>query len=93
MEYEYRAVRDGRWIIDKLGLVNVHAEGTCAGEHCVFHNPSDHHMLEWPPQFRTDTGIIERLCEHGVGHPDPDSLAWYTKLHGVSYHGCDGCCT
>lgn len=29
------------------------------------------------------SGLIERVCEHGVGHPDPDSVAyaeWSLKL-------------
>jgi hypothetical protein len=44
---------------------------------------------------------MERICPHGVGHPDPDDLAYRisiakkmgkdTKYLGI--HGCDGCCT
>jgi len=43
--------------------------------------------MVWKP----DRGIIERMCIHGVGHPDPDSL---TYLHGRDdgVHGCCGCC-
>ncbi len=32
---------------------------------------------------------LERTCAHGIGHPDPDSLAW---LGCEGIHGCDGCC-
>lgn len=31
---------------------------------------------------------MERICPHGVGHPDPDCM--YAKRDTV--HGCDGCC-
>lgn len=68
-------------------LVGVHSPGVCAGEHCCIHNPSAHHMVEWTQNFREDRGIMERLCEHNVGHPDPDDPSTDTV------HGCDGCCS
>lgn len=62
-------------------------------KHCVFqdrpcciHRPSQHHMVTWRQHWRGDVGKMERLCSHGVGHPDPDDL--YETL----IHGCDGCC-
>lgn len=67
-------------------LVNVHDETVCAGNRCTIHNLSDHHMRSWPQNFREDRGIMERLCPHGVGHPDPDDPTTDTV------HGCDGCC-
>lgn len=44
--------------------------------------------------WRADTGVMERLCPHGVGHPDPDSLRYFERhdIHGFGVHGCDGCC-
>jgi hypothetical protein len=39
-----------------------------------------------------------RECEHGLGHPDPDSLAFARKIGGdvlatlAEVHECDGCC-
>jgi hypothetical protein len=30
---------------------------------------------------------MERICSHGVGHPDPD------EINTDKTHGCDGCCT
>lgn len=56
------------------GLV-VHDPEACKGQHCCVHNPSDHHMKDWPLNWRGDKGIMERICPHGVGHPDPDDLA------------------
>lgn len=67
-------------------LVNVHRATDCVGP-CPIHRPTDHHMRSWPLIYRFDRAIFERRCEHGIGHPDPDSL---DETHGV--HGCDGCC-
>lgn len=78
----------------------MHKKDMCAGTFCCFHNPSDHKMVDWPMNLRTDewaASLIERLCPHGVGHPDPDSVAFMEKAFpegggtwGV--HGCDRCC-
>jgi hypothetical protein len=65
---------------------------------CAFHAPSDHHMRYWQMLWRDDRALLERICEHGVGHPDPDQIAYirkhvsykYAKEQGI--HGCDGCC-
>jgi hypothetical protein len=63
-------------------------------EHCFIHNPSTHHMRDWPIVVRAST-LIERVCPHGVGHPDPDSAAylnWRDGHDAWGIHGCDGCC-
>lgn len=78
-------------------LRGVHAEGSDCHEHgCVIHNPSDHAMRAFPTLWRGDRGIMERLCPHGVGHPDPDDQAYITRVRGEGHaegvHGCDGCC-
>jgi hypothetical protein len=77
-------------------LKNVHSPRLCAGRHCVLHNPSNHHMVTWPTMFRSDVQFryMERTCEHGVGHPDPDDIAyfWTSYKIDISIHGCDGCC-
>lgn len=88
----------------------VHSAVKCEGEACVLHNPSDHHMADWPMSRRFDKRppIVERLCPHGTGHPDPDSAAWAQRAvqeddelvwqdersdgEYVWIHGCDGCC-
>lgn len=73
---------------------HTHAPTLCRGEFCCIHNPSDHKMQHWPMNLR-ETGLIERLCPHGVGHPDPDSVDWMnsvTKQNSWGVHGCDGCC-
>lgn len=74
-----------------LNLLNFHRPTECAGEVCCIHNPSDHHMVTWRQLWRGDRGIMERLCPHGIGHPDPDDLAIVTG-RDTGVHGCDGCC-
>ena len=48
------------------------------------------HMSKWPKNIR-ETGLVERVCPHGIGHPDPDWLKGRPSHWGV--HGCDGCCS
>lgn len=67
-------------------LANVHTPNQCRAEHCTIHNPSDHHMRDWPQNWRSDRRLMERICPHGVGHPDPDDPSWDKT------HGCDACC-
>ena len=82
-----------------LGLVQlrVHAKADCKGEFCVIHNPSDHPLREAPLNWRADRvpPFFERICEHGVGHPDIDSVAFLgDRANGAAVHGCcsKGCC-
>lgn len=66
-------------------VIRAHGAGFCETP-CAIHWPSGHHMREWPQQWRGDRQIIERVCDHGVGHPDPDDQ------NRDKVHGCDGCC-
>ena len=71
--------------------LNTHDEGTCIGEVCTVHNRSEHHMRAFKQFYRFDRGIMERICSHGIGHPDPDDINIINgKDDGV--HACDGCC-
>jgi hypothetical protein len=75
-------------------LSNVHPADACAGERCTIHNRTDHTMRTFPQHWRNDRKMMERICPHGIGHPDPDDH----KLDGPggaveAVHGCDGCCT
>lgn len=67
--------------------IYAHAQEVCADQPCTIHNPTPHHMVTWDQNWRSDRSIMERICKHGVGHPDPDDLTTDTM------HGCDGCCT
>lgn len=83
-------------------LGHVHDEQSCAGRTCIIHNPSSHHMRDWLLNWRQPDpwGIdmkdahFERICQHGIGHPDPDDLQYHVMLgrNYMSIHGCDGCC-
>lgn len=71
-------------------LVGTHKPDHCLLEHCVIHNMSNHLMRSFPQHWRADRRIMERICPHGVGHPDPDDIK--TKNTYEFVHGCDGCC-
>lgn len=52
--------------------------------------------MNWTKATRA-SGLIEHVCEHGVGHPDPASAAHEAARRGHDtdtwlIHGCDGCC-
>ena len=76
--------------------LKTHPPEACTGTTCCIHNPSEHKMREWPLNWRSDMGVMERICEHGVGHPDPDHMHYVRGLDvGLEHqalHGCDGCC-
>lgn len=90
------AATDDTWGVHLGNQVLVtHPPTRCEGSACVIHNPTEHHMRGWATLYRADRGMTERTCPHGVGHPDPDDLAWHVSegraWQGV--HGCDGCCS
>lgn len=86
--------------ITDFGMVirRVHARSQCQGQndgHCVIHNPSDHVMRDFPLHWRWDRLIMERICPHGTGHPDPDDMWFQVNVLGDEHagiHGCCGCC-
>lgn len=68
--------------------LHVHPPDRCLGEDCTVHRRSEHHMRGWPQHWRSDRGLMERICpDNGIGHPDPDSPPGADTVHG-----CDGCC-
>lgn len=76
-----------------LVVMRIHSPEKCAERPCAWHNPSDHHMRDWPKHFRADRYLTERLCPHGIGHPDPDDQAYLESIgRADGVHGCDGCC-
>lgn len=88
---------DGRetWEVGGLRIGDVHPAAECEPP-CVLHAPSDHALADAPARYRIDRWpLLERFCEHGVGHPDPDATAFIVKQTGEEHwwvHGCDGCC-
>ena len=80
-------------------LTRLHAEvPSCQGFGCAIHWPSHHSMRDFPTHWRVDRSLMERICPHGVGHPDPDHMTWLRRTKGdeaadaEGVHGCDGCC-
>lgn len=65
----------------------THDLSVCEDRPCPVHRRSDHPMRAMRQHWRDDRRLMERICEHGVGHPDPDSPPWTDWVHG-----CDGCC-
>lgn len=88
-----------RHVVSNGVLTNVHPASACVGEHCPIHNPSEHPLTDAPLLWRSDRGLMERTCKHGIGHPDPDDIAYKERKFGrefadaESVHGCDGCCS
>ena len=72
-------------------MVHCHSPEKCKGGVCTLHNRTNHPMRSFPQHWRDDRGIMERICPHGVGHPDPDDKR-ITKGTDSGVHGCDGCC-
>lgn len=95
-----------RWLINSQGftpdgertehlivLHNVHTVMRCAPEPCVLHNPTDHHMRDWPVSWHGDARVMGRVCSHHVWHPDPDdNFRERYRAHGGLLHICDSCC-
>lgn len=72
-------------------MKNVHSSKDCKNRPCTIHNRTDHIMRAFPQHWRGDRLLMERICPHGVGHPDPDEIN--LDMNGRGIHGCDGCCT
>jgi hypothetical protein len=66
--------------------LRVHLKKECRKGPCPIHKRTDHHMRPFPQHWREDRYLMERICPHGVGHPDPDDPS------KDRVHGCDGCC-
>jgi hypothetical protein len=89
-EAEEQIIMEKYQLVGSDRILNVHSKADCKGDHCCIHNPSDHHMRDWPQHWRDDRNLMERICPHGVGHPDPDDPKAKHPYHSI--HGCDGCC-
>jgi len=90
------ALRGALALMRPMPMTNVkyHAPERCAGKRCCIHNPSAHQLVHARQQYRLDRNIVERVCQHGVGHPDPDDLRVATGedsgLHGCCAARCCG---
>jgi hypothetical protein len=81
-------------------ILVAHPFTKCDGTVCALHNRTDHAMRSFPQHWRYDRGLIERICPHGVGHPDPDQRGYLVQRYGERradaefIHGCcwERCC-
>lgn len=83
-----------KWVSGTGQKMMVHSKSICVGEMCPIHSPSKHHMVKWKLNWRQDRSMMERVCKHGIGHPDPDDAAFRKLMYcdDDTMHGCDGCC-
>lgn len=77
-----------------MHFARTHPENPQCHNGCVIHHRTGHHMAHWQLHWRGDRGIFERICPHGIGHPDPDQYPYWraTDQMWQTVHGCDGCC-
>lgn len=69
-------------------LISTHDGEDCILP-CPIHGPTQHHMVTWDLRWNRLLRSVERVCRHGTGHPDPDSLY---GLRQKLEHFRDGCC-
>lgn len=67
----------------------THSQANCRGVWCVIHRPMPGPWYSWPTHWRTDRGIMERICGHGVGHPAAEEYS--LRPASTLDHGCCGC--
>lgn len=93
---EVRENSNELWSTDIEGFnFLTHNRKYCVGQYCSIHNPSGHPLKDAPMNWRDDRGIMERICEHGIGHPDPDDTEYRRRNNlwdSSGSHACDGCC-
>lgn len=74
--------------------LRAHPPTDCEGRPCPLHNRTRHALRSFPQHWRSDRGLMERICPLGVGHPDPDQWHYLVATHGVRaakaefVHGC-----
>jgi hypothetical protein len=94
---------DGSITLPNGATLKTHRKDECTGPPCVIHSPSDHPLRDAPLDWRSDRALMERVCEHGIGHPDPDDRAHWERrigddpvakefLDARAQHSCCGCC-
>jgi len=57
-----------------IPLTGVHSENLCAGQVCVIHSPTEHHMTEWPLDWDLNQALFYRTCPHQRRVLDPDQF-------------------
>jgi hypothetical protein len=80
-------------------MLLTHGPEACVDDDaCPIHRASRHALHAAPMAWRVDIELLERICPHGIHHPDPDDLTRQEQVHGTTHqtqlerHDCDGCC-
>lgn len=86
---------EGNRFTDDFGnvLVHVHPESDdCHTYGCTIHAPTPQARSIGKQLWAHDK--MQRVCEHGFEHPDPDGATWQQRTFGeaTTAHECDGCC-
>lgn len=85
------------WYIDNRGLC-IHCFVEEEQEMIKKFKDKKYKKPDWAIQQIMRDGMIEDICEHGVGHPNHEWYQEMLKIHGkeegegYGIHGCDGCC-
>jgi hypothetical protein len=91
-EVEYDTPKDTyRLENSRVWMHYVHSQEICSGRPCTIHNRTDHNMRDFPQHWNSNTMIMERMCPHDVGHPDPDEFK-LIENEILRVHECDSCC-
>ena len=84
-----------RSAVDPTLYLRTHRPSECADHPCAIHGTESQHPLsKFPLNWREDAGKLERICSHGIGHDDYDSVQYLESINPrhSSLHTCDGCC-
>lgn len=77
--------------VEEPELIRVHSPVRCRPP-CPVHWPSEHPLAAAAMHWDAEQGIIQRICDHELLHPDPDDQQ--VRLHEeLRDHRCDGCCS
>ena len=83
--------------VNETQVIWAHDSSQCAQDSvCSIHNPSAAAEAIGVRHWRNDRKMMERICTHGIGHPDPDQVSYWKSVgldtFTLGVHGCDGCC-
>lgn len=81
-----------QWLLpDGQLLTRTHPAGSCQGANCVLHRPLIGPWSTWFLTWRDTEGFFERVCECGIGHPDPSQFDQWRRT-GQMFRMLHGCC-
>ena len=84
----------GWWnIVQPTGnVLRTHGPDQCATEYCDIHHRDRSPDRDMPLNWRTDRGMMEVICECGIGHPSFAQLRRWDSIGATPYEATHGCC-